>query len=440
MQGQDTGASEYGEDGTWIEKPAQMEQDVDYSCESLIGENESLGEIDRVELERDAKHTSTYENLLDPTYNWDVDTFEDTVPVEDVSMSVSKCGVRGTLGKTPLLPTDGEQLLKVRRNCGANARDTSSVSRFAFQVLRGECDFIPELVFKALCASYPEVRQLQRLLSQDWVRTWNGWKKVAEELDGGMHEDIQQVIVDDFIVCFTSLCMDLVVFTYPSDKERKRSLQNQGYTFGVGSGYAFNCLSDSLLQLLISHKIIRESRGNGAQARWRHDACEAVRRHLCEQPDESLRPRERDHANRIRDVSEEDHARAFLEHHKHAAAIVQFLILFAGTDDVHISRGCRLVVFSRFDGDDIDPEQDAIFIGCDESSSMPAQTLLLYNNTGNGTSGMHYDPVFPPGIAAARASGRTRNPSVVGTPKATAKPSKRKVARNVEAEEEKPFF
>ena len=78
-----------------------------------------------------------------------------------------------------------------------------------------------------------------------------------------------------------------------------------------------------------------------------------------------------------------------LEHHKHASAIVELFLLYAGTDGVHLERGCQLVVLSRVDGDIIDPEKDAIVIGRDESCLVLAHTVLLYNHTGNGVSGVH---------------------------------------------------
>ena len=85
-----------------------------------------------------------------------------------------------------------------------------------------------------------------------------------------------------------------------------------------------------------------------------------------------------------------------------------FFISYAGTDDVHIARGCQVVILSRFDGDSIDPEQDAIVVGCDESCSIPAQTLFFFSSTGHGVSGLHYGRVFPPGRNGrqTRTSGR----------------------------------
>ena len=44
----------------------------------------------------------------------DDDQFEDTVPVEQLSVSSSKYGARGTLETLSPLPLDAEQLLRVR--------------------------------------------------------------------------------------------------------------------------------------------------------------------------------------------------------------------------------------------------------------------------------------------------------------------------------------
>ena len=71
-----------------------------------------------------------------------------------------------------------------------------------------------------------------------------------------------------------------------------------------------------------------------------------------------------------------------------------FLLEQYGSDDVDVSRGLRLVVFSRFDGADIDPEIDALLIGQHDAAGMPPSDIFLYNNTGCQTTGFHDDAVW----------------------------------------------
>ena len=97
--------------------------------------------------------------------------------------------------------------------------------------------------------------------------------------------------------------------------------------------------------------------------------------------------------NRVRDVPHDQHARAFLEHYAHASEIVILFLAYAGVANANISRGFKLIVLTRFDGDVIRPEEDALIFGRSGDAMLPPVDLRLFNNTGTGTSGFHYDPV-----------------------------------------------
>ena len=94
--------------------------------------------------------------------------------------------------------------------------------------------------------------------------TWiNNWQLICE----GGHASgvallpdmkIRQVLISDLVIRFSNISMEQVVVNYPTDEERRRALQHQGYKVGSGSGQAWNCLSDSLLQLLLHASMIRQ--------------------------------------------------------------------------------------------------------------------------------------------------------------------------------------
>ena len=68
-------------------------------------------------------------------------------------------------------------------------------------------------------------------------------------------------------------------------------------------------------------------------------------------------------------------------------------------------RGFRIVVHSRFD-ERVDPFLDAPTLCFDAMIEMPVIDLTLYNHTGNGIVGFHYDPLFlhrPPRASAQDA-------------------------------------
>ena len=80
---------------------------------------------------------------VDPTYNYDEDTFEDTIPVPNVQ-HVSKYGA---IGSTTLLPQDAPQLLRVRRSGCASLRPTNR-SHVQEDPFYASVSFIPREVYR----------------------------------------------------------------------------------------------------------------------------------------------------------------------------------------------------------------------------------------------------------------------------------------------------
>jgi len=176
-------------------------------------------------------------------------------------------------------------------------------------------------------------------------------------------------------------------------------LVHEGLHVGKGEvhGASNSCLADALLQLLLWHGVVSKPffENTRSDMKWRCDACLAVRAYLCRHADVTLHPRQRDHTGTVvHDANVEDHALAFLEHHRHGIPIIQFFLEFCGPPTDEARRGFRIVVYSRFDGDVVDPFMDAQVLVVDDCVGLPHIDLRLYNNTGNGISGFHYDPIF----------------------------------------------
>ena len=132
----------------------------------------------------------------------------------------------------------------------------------------------------------------------------------------------------------------------------------------------------------------------GSQKQWRRDACLAVRAHLCNHADVTLQPLQRDCTSAVvHDASAEDHALAYLEHYVHGVEIIRFFLTYAGPMREQARRGFRIVVHSRFD-ERVDPFLEAPTLCFDPRLQIPIIDLRLYNHTGNGVSGFHYDPVL----------------------------------------------
>jgi hypothetical protein len=282
----------------------------------------------------------------------------------------------------------------------------AQVVPFMLDGLKREADFVHEELFDALCVAFPALQQLHRLLQLGWVKDWNGWADVKDKLRACDDVAVKACVIEDFVLLCSNLCQKhVVVENYPSDEKRRRDLVSDGYTIGTGSGHRCNCLADSLLQVLLHYKILNGPSAGVNMARWRHEVCELVRKHLSEHEDVSLRPRQRNELNRVMNVSEEEHARAYLEHHKHSEAIVRFVVDLLGLQNVKLTRCFRVVVFSRFDGEVVKPYDDVVHVDFPGGECIPPQDLLLYNNTGNSHTGLHYDPITVSMRVSARAQG-----------------------------------
>ena len=88
-------------------------------------------------------------------------------------------------------------------------------------------------------------------------------------------------------------------------------------------------------------KVVAQPLPAVANARWQHEACEAVRLHLCQHSNTSFHPRQRDENHRVRDVPHDQHARAFLEHYAHASEIFKLFLAYAGVANANNSHGFK---------------------------------------------------------------------------------------------------
>ena len=142
-------------------------------------------------------------------------------------------------------------------------------------------------------------------------------------------------------------------------------------------------MADSLLQLLIAHGVL----ASDITEEERNTACEANRHELVH----STLPR-----RRPRDLRGRDDPMAFLEHDRHAEASVKFFLRwFAGRCVQELpDGGIELTVYSRFDSDTLPAATTRICRRSGAGRADPALQLCLYNTTGGGISGFHYDPLL----------------------------------------------
>ena len=143
--------------------------------------------------------------------------------------------------------------------------------------------------------------------------------------------------------------MEYVVVNCLTDEKRKQDLLGSHHMeVRVGDSFGMNCLADSLLQCLVFHNMIETSKEETSEVQWRRRLCASARDHLCRYADEWLRPRQRDEHNAIRCVAQDEHENTFLEHHRHAEALVMYFLDYYGKSGVDRSRGVRVIVFFTF--------------------------------------------------------------------------------------------
>ena len=133
--------------------------------------------------------------------------------------------------------------------------------------------------------------------------------------------------------------------------------------------------------------------------RARQAACAECRRHLVTHPNWDLRPVCRTDTGTIANATDAEHAQAYLQHDIHGEEIVRFFLQHVQSDYVVEPSGIRIIVYTRFDSVHLDPQSMALVFGRNEAvAASRGQTCLdfeLYNNTGAGISGHHYEPSLP---------------------------------------------
>ena len=116
-----------------------------------------------------------------------------------------------------------------------------------------------------------------------------------------------------------------------------------------------------------------------------------MRRH----ENEELRPRLRASNRTALSATEDEHGMAFLEHDRHAGEIVDFFLreFECPYDDVR-TRGFKLVVYTKADSVNINPEELSLDFGRHGEATEDPYRLELYNVLGDSMVGTHYEPVF----------------------------------------------
>ena len=299
-----------------------------------------------------------------------------------------------------------------------------------------------EGLLEALGESYGE--SSANFLAQEWSTIWVGWD--SRKLDGscgdpsdgaGLLQTLSTFDLNDESVRFSDSVLQAIinvvhrhvrlanihrVVQHPSDEKRKEALRREGLTVGCGKIWRTNnCLSDSLLQLLMEFGVVHSS----LDEEQRRAACLALREHLNLLPEDSMeRPRDRDVMSGTDLGLKPD---AFLQPDVHGASALRFFQRYfdeKGLLRTHLPpSGVRIVVRSRFDSEFLTPAFTIVCRSHGLSEKEKPWEFQLYNTTGTGISGTHFDPILnnsmasgSPVVSNESSSGGLLDGSVAGSP------------------------
>ena len=287
-----------------------------------------------------------------------------------------------------------------------------------FESVHDNFAFVPEMVLALLVSMGTSSQMVRRLMQQDWVSTWNGWVHFSSILDNSYDDGEVQSTALECIQSFARISLQNQEVRGKSDTTRKAEIEAQRKHIGLGQVYDRNqCCADSLLQLLARRGFVVASFWDNTFSRRR--ACEACRQHLIHHSDPSLHPKERTSTGAVANVSDMDHDRAFLQHDVQGPEIIKFFVqTYPGARSLP-AEGVIIRVYTRWDSPALPAESNSV-IACRSAAlagnENPAPTVLfeMYNSTGNGFTGYHYDPVFDLSLPApiiARDASSSANPS-----------------------------
>jgi hypothetical protein len=293
-------------------------------------------------------------------------------------------------------------------------------------------DVVREGLLMVLRAEYKG--RCAAILSSEWSWNWVGWDTrqpngSSNPSDGDglyqvlashqQHEEGELATpllfaIHDVVRRHIRLAHANAAVEHLTDKQKEAALHRQGLKVGLGKVWGENnCLPDSLLQLLQENKIVAR-----CVERDRATACAALRAELTNLPaDSPLRPRQRDAVNSS-DLGLDDSA--FLQSNVHGEYILKFFLRYFGERRKVLrqlpSAGVRISVCSRFDSEVLPNESTDVCQA--EVADVEEEPLdfKLFNRTGDGVSGYHYDPIMVISAEGASSSSRSSPPSLQEVP------------------------
>jgi hypothetical protein len=283
-----------------------------------------------------------------------------------------------------------------------------------------EYPFVPQIILNGFASMVSDESMLHRLFRQDWAEGWHGWQDANQTLGICDDDHNRMEIALEYVQQFSRISLQNVDIVAKTDFVRRREIESEGKRIGTGLVHGNNeCFADSFLQLLAYNDYV-DSRFYHDRAA-RKESCRACRDHLTQHENIQLRPKQRTDTGEIADASDAEHDQAFLQHDVHAEEIASFFVRRHPGKSQIPPEGLITRVFTRWDSQTL-PCNSVIVAR--ELQANPAEldeptiAIELFNDTVNGFTGCHYDPIFPSAAAPkvyASASPDALNPEDTDT-------------------------
>lgn len=279
-------------------------------------------------------------------------------------------------------------------------------SRMGVQVFK-------ELPFELLEVAVVELIQFfgceraVRLIGEAWVCDLVEWRGLVDNFFAAGCSGLSgDEVVVQMHVCMEGVLRSVVRLilehdvekVVTSDRQRLRELHGKSFVLRKASGHRFNCLAYSLLIVMMDSGVLDQgiSSDDGAVA------CEGLRAELVES--DEFHPRS---------LSGERDASAFLEHGRHADFALRYFLCFFEQHRGSVilpSAGVRLQVHARWEAElgHACDEEVLLCVGVEDGVGS-SLVWHVYNSTGDGFRGLHYDALVYVAAVAER-----RGPVSVG--------------------------
>jgi len=240
-----------------------------------------------------------------------------------------------------------------------------------------------------------------KLASERWLCDLENWRNLKKEVQRLCPDPGAQVLplvvapVAEAIFAVARLILhqrDLHIDVDKTDRQALNELRASGWQWREAATWGENdCLADSLLQILLSLRVVVPEDSAGDIAGQRRTACQAARQHLLQFP--HLLPR---------DPYGRPQWDEYLQHHRHAEALVRFFLQHFPAGPAPVPRsGFTLVVHARYDTGRLPPDRMELRLPGAFAPGLPLQ-LHVFNWTGAGLDGYHYDALLQPSAAVDR--------------------------------------